>query len=539
MTDEVSKVKVGDLIDNRYRLTGLLGEGGMGEVFKAEHIGIKRPVAIKLLHHEFRDDEITNERILREAFATGRLDHPNCVAILDSGTLDDGATYLVVEFLNGRSLGEELDIRGTMLVPEVLEIARQVLLGLAHAHGVGVVHRDLKPDNIFLVKQDGEELIVKILDFGIAKLIGDAVAESGGADLTKAGMAIGSPTYMSPEQATGEPVDGRSDLYSLSLVLFEMLTGEPPFYEEDNKVLSLQRRLREEPPVMRAPSGATMPTGVELMIRAGLTRDTADRTASAEEYLSQVNAEIAARELLDTDTTPQSVQVELQEACLPTPPPPPPTPAPPPHTPPPQPLSKETKQRLVLGAAGAALLASLVIIATIIFGGGSDKSEASTEGADEVLEMEPDYLGRKPGDDPKVWAEQLEAQLTRLESEVERGRGAHSIKPLRRLQSALPTSARANRALGLAFMEKSFWHDGFKYLRKALALDAELRSDDMIIKAAIRSLTSQSKPELGVRFLVRDIGEDSIAALEETAAGGTDRQQEYAKRALKQLGADI
>jgi serine/threonine protein kinase len=538
VTDEVSKVKVGDLIDNRYRLTGLLGQGGMGEVFKAEHVGIKREVAVKLLHHAFRDDEVTNERILREAFATGRLDHPNCVAILDSGTLEDGATYLVMEFLNGRSLGEELDIRGTMPVSEVLEIARQVLQGLAHAHGVGVVHRDLKPDNIFLVKQEGEAMIVKILDFGIAKLIGDAVAESGGADLTKAGMAIGSPTYMSPEQATGEALDGRSDLYSLSLVLFEMLTGEPPFYEEDNKVLSLQRRLREEPPVMRAPSGATMPTGVELMIRAGLTRDTDERTASAEEYLSQVTAEISARESQDADITPQSVQVELQEACLPTPPPPTPTP-PPPHTPPPPPLSKETKQRLVLGAAGAALLVSLIIIATIIMGGNSDQSEAAAQPEEEILEMEPDYLDGKPGEDRYELAERREAELDRLEAEVERGRGEHYIQPLKRLQSFLPTNARANRALGLAYMEKRYWVDGFKYIRKALNLDAELRSDEKIIKAAIRSLSSKKRPDLGVRFLVTDIGESSIAALEETASGGTDRQREGAKRALKQLGADI
>ncbi len=540
VTDEVSKVEVGDLIDNRYRLTGTLGEGGMGQVFKAEHVGIKREVAIKLLHSEFRDDQATNERILREAFATGRLDHPNCVAILDSGTMEDGATYLVMEFLKGRSLGEELDIRGTMPVPEVLEIARQVLQGLAHAHSVGVVHRDLKPDNIFLVKQDGEELIVKILDFGIAKLLGDAVEESGGADLTKAGMAIGSPTYMSPEQATGEPLDGRSDLYSLSLVLFEMLTGEPPFYEEDNKVLSLQRRLREEPPVMRAPSGATMPAGVELMVRAGLTRDTAERTESAEDYLSQVTAEISAREEMAKDTTPQSVQVELQKACVPTPPTPPPTP---PlstiATPPPPLFTKETKQRLILGAAGAALLASLVIIASIVLGGDGGGSEASTEQAEEILEMPDDYLSASANEDAQALAARRHAELNRLEVEVEAGRGKRNISRLKKLQSVLPGSSRANRALGLAYFEKSYWRDGFKYLRKALALDSDLRSDELIIKAAIRSLNSRSKPEVGMRFLVNDIGESSIAALEETALGGSKRQRDYAQRALKQLGADI
>jgi serine/threonine protein kinase len=529
-------VEVGDVIDNRYRICGTLGQGGMGQVFRAEHVGIKREVALKLLHHEFRDDEATNERIVREAFATGRLDHPNCVAILDSGTLEDGATYLVMELLKGRSLGEELDLRGTLPVIEVLHIARQVLMGLVHAHGVGVVHRDLKPDNIFLVKQEGEELIVKILDFGIAKLIGDAVAESGGADLTKAGMAIGSPTYMSPEQATGEALDGRSDLYSLSLVMFEMLTGEPPFYEEDNKVLSLQRRLREDPPVMRAPSGATMPAGVELMIRAGLTRMVADRTASAEEFLDQVNAEISARDHIQEDVTPASNRAELPTAVLPTPAPK----VPPQPKPVPAPISKETKQRLVLGVAGAAILASLVIVASILFGGDNSEAEEDDPGPQEaVLEMSPDYLQDEVTMDETSKSIRLGTELARLEKEVASGHGARNLKHLQKLQSVWPDSARANRALGLAFMQKLYWNDGFKYFRKALSLDPEMRSDDEMIKAAIRSLTSRSKPQLGLRFLVQDIGDTAIPALEETAAGGTDQQREYAKRALSQLGAGL
>ncbi len=531
VTQELPKVEIGDIIDNRYRICGILGQGGMGQVFKAEHVGIKRQVAIKLLHRDLRDDEATNERILREAFATGRLDHPNCVSIMDSGTLEDGATYLVMELLKGRSLGEELDMRGTMPIAEVLHIAKHVLQGLAHAHGVGVVHRDLKPDNIFLVKQEGEELVAKILDFGIAKLLGDAASESGGADLTQAGMAIGSPTYMSPEQATGGTLDGRSDLYSLSLVLFEMLTGEPPFFEEDNKVLSLQRRLVEDPPVMRAPSGATMPTGVELMIRAGLGRSMDERTASAEEYLSQVNAEIDAMADQDSDPTPESVQTDLVAACLPTPLPKKPARVG-------NLLSKENKQLLILAGAGAAVLLSLIIVASIVFGGSEDDAQVAGD-TDDILEMSPDYLQDRITEDPAVMQARMEEKLVFLEGEVRAGRGAKSIKSLQRLQTLLPTNARVNRALGLAFMDKRYWQDGFKYFRKALALDTNLREDDAIIRAALRSLTSRSKPELGVRFLVRDIGEPAVPLLRKTAIGGSERQQEYARRALKQLGTEI
>ena len=521
VSDEVSGVKVGDLIDNRYRITGSLGHGGMGQVFRAEHVGIKREVALKLLHRELRDDEATNERIMREAFATGRLDHPNCVTITDSGTHEDGDTYLVMELLKGQSLGDELDLRGTLPVVEALHITKHVLMGLAHAHSVGVVHRDLKPDNIFLVKQDEGDVVAKILDFGIAKLLGDAVQEEGGNDLTQAGMAIGSPTYMSPEQATGGELDGRSDLYSLSLVLYEMICGEPPFYEEDNKVLSLQRRLKEDPPVMRAPSGAKISTAVDLMVRAGLARDVEARTASAEDYLAQVNAELAALEGDDTDQTPTSVQRPKVE-----------TPAPPPT-----PASRSDKQRQLMmlgGAAGGLLLLVLVIVAL----SGKDSKKKPTSGEDEAtLEMKPDYLEDKVTEDPNMMAKRFEEELSRLDKEVAAGRGPRHMKALQRLQSLWSQSSRTNRLLGLAFMQKRYWQDGFKYLRKAIALDSELRSDEEIIKAALRSLTSRSKPELGVRFLVRDIGETAVPLLEETVKGGSDRQQEYAKRALKQLGA--
>lgn len=140
--DVGTSIEVGDLIDGRYQILSPLGEGGMGTVYRAKHVGIKRDVAIKFLHEELRGDQNTNARIVREAFATGRLAHPNCVAITDSGTLEDGTTYLVMELLPGKSLGDELEDKGTLGVVATLEIAQQVLQGLAHAHEAGVVHRD-------------------------------------------------------------------------------------------------------------------------------------------------------------------------------------------------------------------------------------------------------------------------------------------------------------------------------------------------------------------------------------------------------------
>jgi hypothetical protein len=183
-------------------------------------------------------------------------------------------------------------------------------------------------------------------------------------------------------------------------------------------------------------------------------------------------------------------------------------------------------------------LLSLIIVASILFGGSEDDAQAAGD-TDDILEMSPDYLQDRITEDPTVMQARMEEKLVFLEGEVRAGRGAKSIKSLQRLQSLLPTNARVNRALGLAFMDKRYWQDGFKYFRKALALDTNLREDDAIIRAALRSLTSRSKPELGVRFLVRDIGEPAVPLLRKTATGGSERQQEYARRALKQLGAEI
>jgi serine/threonine protein kinase len=525
MPGEPQKVGVGDTIDGRYRILSTIGSGGMGQVYKAEHLGIKRVVALKLLHPQLRDNEDNSERIRREAFATGRLDHPNCVAITDSGTLPDGATFLVMELLNGQSLGDELEERGTLPVLETLHIARDVLQGLAHAHSVGVVHRDLKPDNIFLARQNGQ-IVAKILDFGIAKLLGDAMEESGGADLTQAGMAVGSPTYMSPEQATGETLDGRTDLYSLSLVLYEMLTGEPPFYEVDDKMLSLQRRLKEDPPPMRTPSGAAIPTPVEMMIRAGLGRNVEDRTSSAAEYLQRVNEEIEFLEAEERAPTnepdvPLSRAITDKDATngemtglAPVEPVAPPS----------------AKQRLMFFAIGAA-----IIVVAVFFSTRGSSSNTSTDDSSDEMVFDDDEVARQPGEDTVALAARLERDLARFEKSLEAGSGAKHLRAMKRLQASWSDSPRTNRALGLAYMEKRYWQDGFKYLRKALQIDSSLRKDPLIIKAAIRSLTSSSKPGLGLRFLVRDIGEVAIPLLRETMESGSDQQREYAAKAIREL----
>ncbi|HUH02229.1 MAG TPA: serine/threonine-protein kinase, partial [Kofleriaceae bacterium] len=221
--------KIGTVIDRRYRITGLLGRGGMGSVYRAEHVRIRRPVAVKLLHPGYGQVEEIARRFEREAFATGRIDHPNIVIVSDFGELDDGTLYLVMELLDGVSLGDVMEEEKQLAPRRALRIIKHVLRGLGHAHAFEIIHRDIKPENVLLVEHAGEHEFAKILDFGIAKLVGDAELEEGGEKLTQAGVAFGTPAYISPEQATGSNIDHRADIYSLSVMLYEMLIGRAPF----------------------------------------------------------------------------------------------------------------------------------------------------------------------------------------------------------------------------------------------------------------------------------------------------------------------
>ena len=277
------------MLDGRYRIDTVIGTGGMGRVYKGEHTGIGRAVAIKVLHTEISRNREAAQRFQREALASGRLDHPNIVGVSDFGVLDDGSCYLVMEALEGEPLGKRLERDKRIAWPEALEILRGVLHGLKHAHEKGVVHRDIKPDNIFLAQKDGD-VIVKILDFGIAKLragSGDDPAS------TRAGLTVGTPAYLSPEQAVGGEITPASDLYSASIVLFEMITGRPPFIEKEP--LAMLGAHVGRPPPLLADVGADLelPANLEEVLARGLEKVSAERYTNALEYVGAIDAVIA------------------------------------------------------------------------------------------------------------------------------------------------------------------------------------------------------------------------------------------------------
>jgi hypothetical protein len=277
----------GAILADRYRIGERLGEGGMGAVYRAEHLGLKKPVAVKLLHRVFAACDEIGARFQREAFVGGRLDHPNCVTVMDFGVRDDGAFFLVMELLRGETLLARLEREHRLPWQRALHIARHVLRGIAHAHAQGVVHRDLKPANIFLEPTDDDPDFAKVLDFGIAKL----VASAGGGDptLTQAGATLGTPTYLSPEQALGKSLDAATDLYSLSVVMFEMITGTPPFLEDDALSQLRAHTAAPVPSFAEVAPDVAVPPAVEALVRRGLAKDPKDRVASAAEMIAIID----------------------------------------------------------------------------------------------------------------------------------------------------------------------------------------------------------------------------------------------------------
>jgi serine/threonine-protein kinase len=280
---------LGSIIDGRYQLECILGRGGMGLVYRAAHLGLRRQVAVKILHPSLAASGDVRNRFEREAFAAGKIDHPNCINVMDSGKLPDGSRYLSMELLDGKALGDVLEAEGQIAPGRALHILAHILRGLGHIHGAGLIHRDIKPENIFLIRQGQDEDFAKILDFGIAKGMGKTDLEEG-VKLTQAGMAFGTPIYMAPEQALGNPMDGRADLYAAAVLAYEMLCGQPPFYSDDKLEVMSMHTARPVPPMRQRmiKNGRAVPSSIERLIVRGLTKKPSERYASAEIFLAAV-----------------------------------------------------------------------------------------------------------------------------------------------------------------------------------------------------------------------------------------------------------
>lgn len=265
---------IGLVLGGAYRLVGRIGEGGMGAVYEAHHLRMQKRVAVKLLHQSHAHHADALERFHREAMIASRLGHPHLVNVIDFGASTGDDPYLVMEFLEGEDLDRRLRRTGRVPLQTAIWIARQTASAVAAVHAKGVVHRDLKPANVFLVQVPGEPDFVKVLDFGVSKI--RAVQTR----LTEASRAIGTPQYMSPEQASGarDEVDHRTDQWALACIVWEMLSGQAPFSADDTDAIFYQ--LMNLPPPPLAPRVPNLPSGVEPVLVRALSKTPAERYPS-------------------------------------------------------------------------------------------------------------------------------------------------------------------------------------------------------------------------------------------------------------------
>ncbi len=279
----MSDVHVGSVINGRYEVDAVLGKGGMGTVYGAHDLQLERKVALKVLHDADALDDVAVKRFKREAMALGKLGHPHLCTVYDVGALESGVPYIVMEHLDGMTLGQRLKQVPALGTSLLVHLLSQACDALSTAHDAGVLHRDIKPDNIFLVRESGSTWSAKLLDFGVAKFSKDGMLGDAEASLTKTGMVMGTPYYMSPEQARGQrDLDARLDVYAMGVVAYEALGGARPFAGTPINLILV--KILSERPVSLATLRPTLPAEVVAVVEKAMSKNRDYRYAAAREF---------------------------------------------------------------------------------------------------------------------------------------------------------------------------------------------------------------------------------------------------------------
>jgi serine/threonine-protein kinase len=473
--------RIGAVLDHRYKILEQIASGGMGLVYRAERIQLGRTVAIKFLHEWSASDPDKRKRFEVEAQAMARLGHhPNCAGIIDFG-VDDQVPYVVMDYVSGETLRSLID-HGPLDIPYALDIMRQVLSGLSHAHNKGIIHRDIKPANIIVGEATGIGVQVKILDFGLAWLSDSA------ARLTAVGAAIGTPSYMAPEQCSARPLDARTDLYACGVLLFEMLTGQKPFHADD-AIDVLEMQVHRQPPrldmVLQRDFG-----DLEAIVRRVLAKDPAGRFQSAVEF----------RTALEQARYPGSARGSSRQSRF----------------------ARRTPwlapgQRRVVVAAGISGLALLAILIAALTGGdhsagpAPDSGLTEIDGVDEVeeaFELEADLEASVP-DLPGV---------TQVKELLAQGRKQLALRKLLELRREHGDSAEVHYLLGRLYFDRLWWNDGLAAYAQAIQLDARYAAYPPLIKSTLEGFIRSPEHHRGIAdFLRNEIGDVARPYLEETA----------------------
>jgi serine/threonine-protein kinase len=511
--------RVGTVVGERYRVLGRIGEGGMGAVFRAEHILMKKVVALKLLHAEMGQVEEAARRFEREAQSASRLNHTGIVSVTDFGRNHTGELFLVMEFVAGESLADALAREGRLSVTRACRLAGQILSALEHAHGQKVIHRDLKPANVMLVQSPDPRLgeTAKILDFGIAKITESSEGEQ---PLTRGVMIFGTPSYMSPEQATGQEVDSRSDLYSCGIILYEMLTGRKPFDVEDLVKLLAMQVTAPPPPFASMAPGAGIPAVLEAVVMRALEKERERRYSTAAEF----------REALEkAEVSGAGVSLAAASAHL---------------------------GRTVAGALWARRWMLRVVLGTlwVVLGWAGRQTAramrsliarlppAAQPGVKPVAALVAVglivslFYGLRHGATPRLQpprprpvAQEMKSPIKQIEAAMARGHVAEARGLIMQQISEHPDVARVRYLLGnLEFADKNPGA-GLQAYEEALRMDAGLRGDAALLVNVRGLLPDKKLGRTALDLMIRQIGVPACGALAEIASD--DRRMDFRRDA--------
>jgi serine/threonine-protein kinase len=516
---------VGVTVSGRYRIDRLLGEGGMGAVYQAEHTHMRKRCALKVLHPEMsRLPEIV-ARFEREAMAAAHIEHPHVAAATDFGKLDDGSFFLVLEFVEGKSLRDALD-DGPFELGRALHVVRQICTALLRAHSLGIVHRDLKPENVMLVEREGDPDFVKVLDFGIAKvpaLIGTNDT-SPRTVLTRQGMVYGTPEYMAPEQAMGQDVDARADFYAVGTIAYELLTGRRPF-ENENFVALLAMQVTSNAPRI-AEKGVAVPEEVEALVSRLLARLKDDRFADAREVIAALDAVRAnllelgqaggfrppTVSLPSMGSNPGLESALTRSGSYPrlavTPP------VQPPVTEAPA-MRRPLALPMVLAGAGAAAMFVFIGVAVVVQSvqRGEAPSAASATSSSAVVDAS---VG------PSA-SEVLDEEVERARLQVERGNYGAAIEILERVEEKAPTRGQVQELLYKAHLGAKNLKEAMRHVGRWMALDP--KADRPRLREEVRN-AALTKDGADPAFELLETGMQGVGVdiLYDIAWGGSGQQ---------------
>lgn len=537
-------LSIGAVVDGRYRVEAVLGAGGLGVVYRAKHVGLGRPVALKVLHAELGVLEEVGLRFAREAKVLSTLVHPNIVAVSDFGA-SDGLSYLAMELLEGRTLADALE-EGPLDPDAALGIAADMLEGLAFAHSRGVLHRDLKPGNVFLA-DEGSGIRVKLLDFGLAKM-GDPDAQGPPKPtLTRLGTILGTPSYMSPEQATSTPADARSDVYSMGIVLYEMLAGRPPFLEDNRHDTIRAHLVQDVPPPESFRPGLRVRDELRALLAASLAKNHADRPAQAGEMLQALRALPRPAATVVEAGTPLPARAQPVSGEEPT------VLA---NEAKPGRSSRPTRGSSGLGVAVAVIAAALVLLAAVGAGGwllyegrsaASDDGDQATSGPSEdsprperadrperaerptapaadagTQDVQP---SRPPASDPM--ARGVPRSLRRVLMKVRRSRSLSraEIRAVRRYQQDHPDDPRPSLLLGHDHARRDWLSGAIERYSLAHRIDPGSRGNPWMRRDLIEMAASPSHGREAAALVVEVYGEEALADIAAAEArGDLDRE---------------